>query len=66
MPAVATNGRAGWVDYQQLTWDSDLLTWQVNDPQLTSEGTSRASIPVYTADGTTVVGEADVSQPYRR
>ena len=65
VPAVATNGRAGWVDYQQLTWDYDLLTWQ-GRPQLTPEGTSQDPIPVYGADGTTVIGKADVSQPYRR
>lgn len=49
VPAVATNGRAGWVEHHQLT----------------GEGTRQAPIPVYGADGTTVIGEADVSQPYR-
>jgi len=58
VPAVATNGKSGWVDYH-------LLTDQAH-PHLTPEGTSQAPIPVYGADGTTVIGEADVSQPYRR
>lgn len=58
VPAVATNGKSGWVDYH-------LLTDQAH-PQLTPEGTSQTPIPVYGADGTTVIGKADVSQPYRR
>lgn len=47
----------GWLDYH-------LLTDQAH-PELTPEGTSEAPIPVYGADGTTVIGKADVSQPYR-
>ncbi|MEO6144493.1 MAG: hypothetical protein ABIP19_10985 [Dermatophilaceae bacterium] len=58
VPAVATNGKSGWVDYHLLTDQAD--------PQLTPEGTSQTPIPVYGADGTTVIGEADVSQPYHR
>jgi len=58
VPAVATNGKSGWVDYH-------LLADQAH-PQLTPEGTTQAPIPVYGADGTTVIGEADVSQPYHR
>jgi len=58
VPAVATNGKSGWVDYH-------LFTDQAH-PQLTPEGTSQAPIPVYGADGTTLIGEADVSQPYQR
>ena len=65
VPAVATNGKSGWVDYSLLTWDYHHLTWQ-GVPQLTPEGTSQAPIPVYGADGTTVIGKADVSAPYRR
>jgi hypothetical protein len=65
VPAVATNGKSGWVDYPLLTWDYRHLTWQ-GVPQLTSEGTSQDPIPVYGADGVTVIGKADVSQPYRR
>lgn len=57
IPAVATNGKAGWVNYQQLTAGAD--------PELTDTGTSQAPIPVYDADGTTVIGTADVSLPYR-
>lgn len=58
IPAVATNSKSGWVDHHLLTEQAD--------PQLTPEGTSQAPIPFYGADGTTVVGKADVSQPYRR
>jgi hypothetical protein len=56
VPIIATNGRAGWADY-------GLLTYQAR-PELTDVGTSQAPIPVYGADGKTVVGEADVSQPF--
>jgi hypothetical protein len=65
VPAVATNGKPGWVDYSLLTWDYRHTTWQ-GVPQLTPEGTSQAPIPVYDADGITLIGKADVSQPYRR
>jgi hypothetical protein len=65
VPAVATNGKPGWVDYSALTWESRNLTWN-GVPQLTPQGTSQAPIPVYGADGTTVIGKADVSAPYRR
>jgi len=58
IPAVATNGKSGWLDYH-------LLTDQAH-PHLTPAGTSQAPIPVYSADGTTAIGEADVSQPYHR
>jgi hypothetical protein len=58
VPAVATNGRSGWLDYH-------LLTEQAR-PQLTPEGTSQAPLPLYGADGTTVIGKADVSASYHR
>ena len=58
VPAVATNGKSGWVDYHLLADHAH--------PQLTPEGTTQAPIPVYGADGTTVIGQADVSQPYHR
>ena len=57
VPAVATNGKAGWVNYHQLTDQAR--------PRLTQDGTDQAPIPVYGTDGTTVIGQADVSQPYR-
>lgn len=57
VPATATNGKAGWVNYHQLTDEAH--------PQLTDNGTSQAPIPVYAADGATVIGRADMSQPYR-
>ena len=57
VPAVATNGETGWVSYHQLTDQAN--------PQLTADGTSQAPIPVYGPDGTTVIGRADVSRPYR-
>lgn len=56
IPAVATNGKAGWVRYQQLTVEAR--------PKLTDAGTNQSPIPVYDADGTTVIGRADVSLPY--
>jgi hypothetical protein len=56
VPVIATNGRAGWADYGLLT--------DQGRPELTDVGTSQAPIAVYGADGKTVIGEADVSQPY--
>jgi hypothetical protein len=57
VPLVASNGRSGYVDYHQLTDQAR--------PKLTDDGTSQRPIPVYDIDGTTVIGYADVSQPYR-
>ena len=57
VPAVGTNGKAGWVEY-------DLLTYAAN-PRLAADGVQQAPVPVYDADGTTVIGEADVSKPRR-
>jgi hypothetical protein len=57
VPAVATNGKAGWVNYHQLTDQAH--------PELTQAGTGQAPIPVYADDGTTIIGKANVSQPYR-
>lgn len=54
VPAVATNGRPGWVDYRQLTDQAH--------PVLTTDGLSQRPIPVYDQDGTTVIGSADVSR----
>ncbi len=53
VPAVATNGRAGWVSYRALTYQAH--------PQLTGDGLSQEPIPVYDQDGITVVGAANVS-----
>lgn len=57
VPAEATNGRTGWVEYSLLIEEAQ--------PALTAEGAMQEPIPVYDTDGTTVIGEADVSQPYR-
>lgn len=56
VPVVATNGRAGWVDYHRLTDEAH--------PQLTADGTHQADIPVFDVDGTTQIGVADVSETY--
>jgi hypothetical protein len=58
VPALATNGRSGWLDYHLLT--------ELARPQLTPEGTSQAPLPVYGPDGSTVIGKADVSASYHR
>lgn len=55
IPAVGTNGEPGWVEYDLLTYGADL--------ELTADGVQQALIPLYDTDGTTVIGEADVSQP---
>jgi hypothetical protein len=57
VPAVATNGEAGWVSYSLLLTEAQ--------PRLTPEGASQPPIPVYDEDGMTVIGEADVSRSYR-
>ncbi len=57
VPAVATNGTEGWVDYGLLT--------DQGRPRLTKNGTAQAPIPVYGDDGVTQVGVADVSEPYQ-
>ena len=55
LPAVATSGRVGWVDYHELTDRAR--------PQLTDDGLSQQPIPVYDQDGRTIIGSADVSRP---
>lgn len=57
VPALATNGRLGWVDYHQLTDEAN--------PQLTGQGVTQEPIPVYDQDGTTIIGTADVSSTLR-
>lgn len=57
VPAVATNGRPGWVDYRQLTFEAH--------PQFTDQGLTQPPIPVYDEDGRTVIGTADVSRTFR-
>lgn len=49
IPAVATNGRPGWASYSLMLTDGD----------------GRSTVPVYDEDGTTVIGEADLSRPLR-
>jgi hypothetical protein len=58
VPAAATNGKAGWVRYSLLISEAQ--------PTLTADGVEQPPIPVYDTDGLTIIGEADVSQPYRR
>jgi hypothetical protein len=55
VPAVTTDGRPGWVSYRSLLDQAR--------PRLTDDGTEQPPLPVYAADGTTVVGVADVSRP---
>lgn len=56
VPAVATNGRAGWVAYSLLITEAK--------PTLTGTGVEQPPIPVYDTDGLTIIGEADVSRHY--
>jgi hypothetical protein len=63
VPLVATNGRAGYVDYRLLT-TSRATVLDGTRPELTSDGTRQPPLPVYGDDGTTVIGYADVSAPY--
>jgi hypothetical protein len=58
VPAVATNGKAGWVRYSLLISEAQ--------PTLTADGVEQPPVPVYDTDGLTIIGEADVSQPHRR
>ncbi len=57
VPALASNGKSGWVLYHELT---DLAV-----VQLTPDGTRQAPIPVYADDGETILGSIDVSRPHR-
>lgn len=57
VPALATNGKRGWIDYQLLTHRAE--------PTLTENGTSQPPLPVYADDGATVIGSADVSDSNR-
>lgn len=57
VPVVATNGRPGYVSYSALLNQAQ--------PRLTDTGAEQAPLPVVAFDGTTVVGEVDVSRPYR-
>ena len=57
VPALATNGELGWVDYHQLTDEAN--------PQLTGQGLTQQPLPVYDQDGTTIIGTADVSSTLR-
>jgi hypothetical protein len=57
IPAVASNGKPGWISYHALTDKAPV--------QLTPDGTRQAPIPAYDDDGETVIGSVDVSQPYR-
>lgn len=54
VPAVATNGRAGWINYKVLT--------DQGHPTLTDSGLTQKPIPVYDQDGETILGTADVSR----
>lgn len=58
VPAVASNGQAGWVEYKLLTYEAR--------PELTADGLRQPAIAVYAEDGTTQIGTADVSQSYTR
>lgn len=53
IPAVGTNGKPGWVEYDLLTYGAA--------PELTADGVKQAPIPLYDTDGTTVIGTVDVS-----
>lgn len=57
VPVVATNGKAGYVNYFDLLQHAPV--------RLSPTGAEQAPLPVYAFDGTTVLGEADVSKPYR-
>ncbi len=56
IPAVGIDGEAGWIQYDLLTYGAD--------PRLTVDGIQQAPIPLYDTDGTTVIGEVDVSESH--
>lgn len=56
VPVIADNGTPGYVDSYTLL-DGAVL-------ELTDDGTEQNPLPVYSDDGTTVVGEVTVDTPY--
>lgn len=57
LPAETTDGKPGWISYSALLDHAN--------PQMTASGVVQDPLPVYANDGTTVIGEADVSRPAR-
>lgn len=57
IPAVTTDGRTGWIEYAALTFSAK--------PQLTGTRVVQSPLPAYAADGTTVIGEVNVSASWR-
>ena len=53
VPAVATNGQAGWVSYDDLIDHAR--------PTLTDTGVQQDPLPVIAADGHTIIGTANIS-----
>lgn len=56
MPAETTTGEPGWIDYQHLTWGAA--------PRPGEVGPDPDPLPVYDADGHTVIGTAEVDATY--
>jgi hypothetical protein len=59
VPAITTTGKLGWVQYLMLTDETGEAS-----VRLTVDGVQQAPVPAYGADGTTVIGEVDVSHTY--
>ena len=57
LPAVTTDGRPGWVSYDDLTHNADV--------ELTPTGVHQEPLTVFDADGRTEIGIADVNQTVR-
>lgn len=57
VPAIGEDGRAGWIEYSLLTYEAE--------PTLTTDGVRQDELRLYDGDGTTVIGEVDVSQTRR-
>lgn len=53
LPAVTTDGKDGWISYNDLTFDASVT--------LTSTGVHQDPLPVYAADGVTKIGITDIN-----
>ena len=54
LPAVTTDGETGWMRYDDLTYEADVV--------LTPTGVRQDAVTVYAADGVTTIGVADLNR----
>ena len=57
LPAITTDGKTGWISYNDLTYDAKV--------ELTPTGVRQDPVSVYDADGTTEIGVTDINKTVR-